>query len=296
MFIKHNLFITLVVASMAPVLRAGPVVYAVDSFAQFGTVDLATGAFHQTGTFTLPGGGGLSSGPSGGLLSLGFAGDLYSVNPANGVGTLIGATGLSSCAQPGDSCGSSSANALVSHAGTTYATDFANKIYTVDTSTGNATLLGSTGIPAVPFIPQTGNPDGSFNFFDESLFSIGGNLYATFDAGTFNPATFEVTAVIPAALYRIDPSTGHGTLIGPTDLGLHAVVGVNGTAYAFNAATHQVFTLDLTTGQTAFLSDLDPGVGLIAGAAAIPEPGSVWLSVFGMAAIVVMRRRKRCAR
>ena len=173
-----------------------------------------------------------------------------------------------------------------------YAADFSNNFYSVNPTTGHATLLGLSGLPALPFIPQTANPDGSFNFFDEALFSIGGNLYATFGAGTFNPATFELTPVIPAALYRIDPTTVHATLIGPTDLGLHTVVGVNGTAYAFSAATHQILTLDLTNGQTAFVSDLDPGVGLIAGAVATPEPGSVWLASFGLVAITLVSRRR----
>ena len=54
------------------------------------------------------------------------------------------------------------------------------------------------------------------------------------------------------------------------------MVNVNDTVYAFDVYTNQVLTLDLETGQTAPVSDIDPAVmALIAGATpARPSPGA----------------------
>ncbi|MGI8741114.1 MAG: hypothetical protein ACR2NN_00810, partial [Bryobacteraceae bacterium] len=83
-------------------------------------------------------------------------------------------------------CGPTSANNLVKFGGTLYATDLANNLYTVDPLTGGAKLLGTTGIPPLPFKLLSTNPDGSTNVFDETLFGAEGKLYATFDAITMD--------------------------------------------------------------------------------------------------------------
>src|SRR3954471_705058 len=93
------------------------------------------------------------------------------------------------------------------------ATDFQNRIYRVNPVTGAATLIGATGVPAIPFVPATLNDDGTINFYEEALFGAGGNLYATFDAFAFDLATSSVASVAVApALYQIDPSTGRATV------------------------------------------------------------------------------------
>jgi hypothetical protein len=176
--------------------------------------------------------------------------------------------------------------------GTIYATDFSNNLYTMNPLTGAATLIGPTGIPAVPAIPGTTNPDGSFDAFDESLFSAGGNLYATFDAITIDPSTFTFTSVISPDLYKINPSTGHATLIAPTALTIGAVVGVKGTFYAFNSMAGEVDTLNLANGNTAAVSNIPQGGGLLVqGAASTPEPASFALVGIAIASITVGRRR-----
>jgi len=284
--------VSLALVLFAASAGAGPLVYVVNG-AQFGTVDLVTGAFQVIGPGAPEGSDGLTPGPNGSLLTLTFSGNLDSINPATGVATAIGATGLADCSTPTSPCGPPSANELGSLGGTTYATDFNNDLYTVNPLTGAATLIGPTGMPAVPFIPDSTNPDGTFNAFDESLFSAGGNLYATFDAIIVNPSPFTVTPVISPDLYQINPSTGLATLIGPTALTIGAVVDVNGTLYAFDDMLSQVLILNLANGNTSFASNFDPAAGIIGGATPTPEPASFVLAAFGIAALGVGRLRKR---
>jgi PEP-CTERM motif-containing protein len=175
-----------------------------------------------------------------------------------------------------------------------YATDFSNNLYTINSATGKATLVGVTGIPAVPFVPAATNPDGSFNFYDENLFGVAGKLYANFDAATFNPASSVFTTVISPALYQIDDNTGHASKVASTDLGLVTITNLNGTIYGFSGMNNQVVTLNVTNGTTSFVSNIDPSAGLIGGAApAIPEPASIALAGIGLAGVVLYTRRRR---
>ena len=150
--IAHKLFMVTVVAILGVLFnrpaaaasdKADPLVYVVTqpvdlagTTAQFGTVDLATGAFHQIGPYTPEGQAGLVPGPHGELLSLTFSGDLESIDPANGKTSVIGATGLGGLA-----------NDLAELHGKLYATDLSNNLYTVNATTGAATLIGPTGSP-----------------------------------------------------------------------------------------------------------------------------------------------------
>ena len=291
MLTQRKLIVSLALVLFTGSASANPFAYVVNGN-QFGTVDLVSGAFQQIGPDTPEGESGLAPGPNGSLLTLTFSGNLDSINPATGAVSLVGPTGLTDCSMPTSPCGPSSPNMLGEMGGTIYATDFDNNLYKVNPLTGAVTLIGHTGIPAISFIPLSTNPDGTFNFYDESLFGAGGQLYATFDTGTFNPVTSTPTAVIAPNLYRIDPSTGLATLIGPTALGLGAVVGVNGAFYGFDDGTGQVVTLDLANGNTSFVSNLDPAAGIIDGASSpVPEPGSIVMAAIGIAAIVVSRRR-----
>ena len=161
----------------------------------FGAVDLSTGGFHQIGP-DIEGSTGLAPGPNGSLLTLTFSGTLHSINPANAVTTAIGPTGLADCITPASPCGPTSANTIGSLGSMVYAADFANNLYSVNVLTGKATLIGPTGIPAIPFIPITTNPDGTFNAYDEALFGANRKLYATFDAFTIDPATFTISSLL----------------------------------------------------------------------------------------------------
>lgn len=275
---------------------SGAIVYIVNGSQQLGTVDLATGAFQQIGpdpNFNAPlGYFGLATSPNGSLETFQYNGDVESLSPATGVATLVGPSGLADCTTAGVSpCGPTSANDIGELSGKIYATDFQNDLYLLNPLTGAATLIGPTGIPAIPFVPGSFNPDGTINFYDEAIFGAGGSLYITFDAVTFNLDTFtDASIVVAPDLYKINPSTGLATLVGPTDLGIGAVIGINGTYYAFNDMTGQIESLNLGTGGTSFVSDFDPAAGVIQGAAATPEPASIALVVIGIAGFAVGRR------
>jgi hypothetical protein len=294
MISRQYLIPWLVLGACAASATAGPIVTVITGSQQIGQMDLATGSFSPTGSIP-PTIQYLVPGPNGSTLTQSFDGNLDSINLNTGAISVIGPTGFADCSSPASpTCGPNSQLSFGSAGGTLYATDFANNLYTLNPATGNATKVGATGIPGIPFIPVSTNPDGSFNFYDENLFNVGGGLYANFDAGTFNPGTFEFTTVISPALYKINVNTGRATLISSTDFGLVTVTNLNGTVYGFNGVTGQIVTLDVTNGITSAVSNIDPSVGLIAGAAtSVPEPGSVALAIIGLTMVAIYRRRTR---
>jgi hypothetical protein len=292
MLTRKQLAVCLALALFTIPVSAAPIAYVLSGGSQqFGAMDLATGAFSPIGPipatiqYLVPG-------PNGSLLTMSFNGDLDSIDPATGTTSAIGATGFTDCSTPETpSCGPHSQLSLGSAGGMVYATDFANNLYTVNPVTGKATLVGATGIPAVPFIPAT-ITDHTIHFYDENLFDVGGKLYANFDAGTFNFDTAVSTTVIAPVLYQIDTNTGHASKVASTAMGLVTVVNLNGTVYGFSGVTNQVVTLDVTNGTTSFVSDIDQSLGLIGGASPVPEPASIALAGIGIAGIVFWKRRQ----
>ena len=248
---------------------AQPLVYVVTSNQQFGTVNLATGAFQQIGPATPEGQANLVWAPDGTLFSLTFSGNLEKIDPMTGATTVVGPTGLGY-----------NAFDLAGFAGRLYATDFSNNLYSVNPRTGAATLLLATGIPPDPSIPFSTNPDGTINLCEETLYNVGGKLYATFDAFTLDPNSLAATPKVSPALYQIDPFTGAATFVAFTDLNLGATVAANGQFYAFKWETlaftefgpqvqSLIVSLDLSSGKTSPSASVDPAAGGITGAAPV---------------------------
>lgn len=293
---KHLLLIALAFTAVAPAF-ADSVVYIVTGGQQFGTMDLNTGVFSQIGPNTPEAEDGLAPGPNGSLLTLTVSGNLDSINPATGMTTKIGPTGLGDCTSPASPCGPNSADTLVGFGGKLYATDVSNNLYLVNPTTGVAKLIGPTGIPPLPFKLQTTNPDGSIDGIDAAVFAANGKLYETFDAIKLYFSPFKVTPVIAPDLWQINPDTGRAAEIGPTTLTLGTAAEVDGTVYAFENMTNQVLTLDLSNGNTSAFSAYNPGVGLVLGASPVPEPSSL---AFVFVAITVLglwsvRRSRHCS-
>ena len=270
---RVSLILTFICGLLAASANAAPFVYVVTLSQQFGTIDLANGKFQPIGNGTPDGLANLVwwHGSLRTLTTFPTPGSLAKINPAMGEEAVVGATGLSF-----------NAFDLAEVRGKLYLTDFSNNLYSVDPLTGIATTDVNTGLPPDPNIPFTFIDDGTFNLCDEGLYGIAGKLYATFDSYAIDPTQTPPTIVheyVSPRVYEVDPFTGATTVIAKTDWQLSAIVEADGKVYAFKAVidgfdssidlpiSHaELFTLDLKTGKTQKVADLDPGLGPIFGA------------------------------
>ena len=288
-----SLAVSLMSILLAAPASAAPFVYVVTLSQQFGTIDLANGKFQPIGNGTPDLLTNLVRCPDllinsvrcedGSLLTLTTfptLGSLAKIDPATGAESVIGATGLSF-----------NAFDLAEVRGKLYLTDFGNvpypqNLYSIDLTTGVAAPNPpSTGVPGDPNIPLTFNSDGTFNLCDEGLYGIAGKLYATFDSFAIDPRQTPPTRTheyVSPRVYQIDPFTGATEVVANTDWALTAIVEVDGTIYAFRGVTDgfdwdiglpighaELVTLDLKTGKTNKIADLDKSLGAIFGAAPV---------------------------
>jgi len=285
MFMQATLIVTLALTRFAPSANAQPFVYVVTLTQQFGTLDLANGQFTPIGNGTPDGLSNLILLPDGFLLSLATtgsdAGYLVRIDPATGNEVV-----LRPVTYQGQPMGFNVFD-LAEAGGRIYITDFSNNLYTVHLATGAATLVGrnggTTGMRPDPNIPLTFNQeDHTFNLCDEGLYGFGGKLYATFDSFAIDPNAIPPTRAreyLSPYIWQIDPHTAKATFVAQTDWQLSAIVEVNGRFYAFKAVLDgfdfsfnvpighaELVALDLRTGKTSKIADIDPSLGPIFGA------------------------------
>jgi hypothetical protein len=169
--------------------------------------------------------------------------------------------------------------------GVLYGSDFTN-LYTIDTTTGAATLIGPINRPGDLFI----------GVYSMDYDPVAARLYIVSELG---PAT---------NLYYVNPGTGLATLVGP-------LVGLTGGSipvddiwydrdtgkmYGVHSSNTQLFEINTATGQATpvglppFGSEACPNVmGL--GSVNIPEPGMLMLLGLGLIGLAspMFRRRNR---
>ena len=274
--------------------HAGPFAYIASGDKQFGTLDLATGAFQQIGT--LPEQlGGLARGPGGILYGLDATNTLVRIDAATAAVQTAGNTGLPLVPpfQPGGASIVMAGNS----SGQLFGVDATNTLYTFNPNTGQPTQIGFTGIPFPDF--STGD-----KIFSNSLAAIGSDLFYTYQSLYFDFATgIPGNDITPPALYRLDPNTGVATMIGPTDPVVVGSVHIGEVLYGFELDTSggasNIVILDRTTGATSFVADLDPSLTFVYAAVAIPEPSCMALLLLGLVGltgtVVVGRVRHHCS-
>jgi hypothetical protein len=239
-----------------------PQAYVVTFNGEFGSVDLATGAFRQIGSDT-PGIMADLVWSNGTLYSLVTSGDnagsLAKIDPATGQVTIVGQTGLGY-----------NAFTLGSVGGKLYLTDFNigggfQNLYSVNPISGSATLIGQTHIPADSVAPFTPNENGWINLCDETMYGTDGKLYVTYDSYSTDPSPssptyLETNMHIAPVLYEVDPTSAATAQVGDTSAYLDALTAVDGNVVAFKVlvinwnkfgphARTQLLALDITSGQ-----------------------------------------------
>ena len=186
------------------------------------------------------------------MLSLAVSGYLYSIDLRTGVATKVGATGLDDCSTPSSPCGQKSPPLMM--------------------AISSSKILRTRLQPESVFPgPGNGSHEADWTYRHSRHHNCAWHNRFCWEAQSVLREYVQLprkalrqisilaslifqwarpTAVIPAALYEIDPETGAGTMIAPTDVGLLTIVNVNETIYAFDAAHRRFVTLDLKTGQT----------------------------------------------
>lgn len=224
----------------------------------FGTVNLNTGVFTQTGISSVVysefgvSGGNLYSGA---FLGSGF----YKINPANGAGTLLGSTGIVN-----EVTGSSSAGVFE------LARD--GRLYGINTANGAATLIGQTNIPVNGTISSSNGFANLFISHNDQIFQINtSNAHATL-----------VSSTGPLVFYAMTQIGGIGWGVSSTNRIATFTPGGITTPGVFESGT---------TGLAYAIAGI-PGAGV----GAVPEPATWALMLAGFGLVGVALRRRQAVR
>lgn len=185
--------------------------------------------------------------------------------------------------------------------GKLYVSDSYN-LFVLDPAAGKSTFLGALGtfINGMTFVGETLYASGGSGFYrinpvnaqvqlvgDTGFTSSGdlqwfqGALYMTAGAGANDQ------------LLRVDPATGHVTVVG--DLGLPAVYGLAATSSTLLGltGTGEVLAIDTSSGQATHLGSLGVSVyGASTLPSQVPEPGTLLLLGGGLWALGTKLRRR----
>lgn len=240
----------------------------------FGTVDLTTGAFTETSQLPFAEAAGLAESGSN-LYTAEYSGSVFGqLNPVTGAFTPISSTGPSGTGVSCPSClypPAGTFEELGSTPSTIYAMDGAQNLYSIDPTTGIATLIGPTGLSPL------------------TTFSLSNGSSVLYEA-------------VLNVLYTINTTTGAATEIGPTTVfttdgwGIDSLLVENGILYAgdvlgFDIPT-EFYSIDPANGAATFLVDQSVGEASF-GLAPIPEPNSLVMLGTGLIGLIGFFRARR---
>ncbi len=183
--------------------------------------------------------------------------------------------------------------------GVLYASD-ASRLFRVNPLTGTSVLVGPMDafINALDFVGPTLYGAGDTGLYTIDPVTAVAHLVgftgfiSSGDLETFAGALYLTAWGGPGSdfLVRLDPLTGHGTLVGP--IGFSQVMGLAATGDALYGMTGagSLLRIDPATGAGTKVGSL--GISVYgATAVAVPEPGALWLAGGGLLAL--MRRFRR---
>jgi hypothetical protein len=219
----NRLSILLALLCLVAIPAAADDVYVGTSTGDFGVFNTGTGTFSLIGSSSTViyglgfSGGTLYANDSGSSPNTGF----YTVNTTTGVLTPV--ANIS-----GSTSGTGALTAPIG-GGTLYYFDHSSQLFSINPTSGAATVIGPLGF----------NLNGNWDI----TFASNGNLYGTSN-GYF---------------YQINPLTGAATLLGYNGDQMQGLVGADGGVYGF--AGNEMFSLNLTSGAATFVMDTPAGVG-----------------------------------
>jgi hypothetical protein len=246
--------------------------------AQFGMLNLADGSFFLIRNYgqVLEG---IQRTPKGALVTVDNNGLLFRIEPETGYLTFVGASGVAPGGpfqQPFNTVGGMTD-------GRFFGIDWQSNLWQINTDTGKAMLIGNTGLPA----PAADNPRYGITLAGDDKY-----LYVTLEISAPPPGP-QYPQIFPAALYRVDPGTGVGRLIGPAPRYIAGTAYANSQLYAFSAnvddsgdnllGTGPSYVIDPKNAAVTMLPQPAPCSGIVYGGV-VALPGDSPLRLTGAAA------------